>query len=396
MQPRRSRPYAAGRALVTGVAAALALAACGTAAAPQPGETSLATGPVRAVTDQPVEADGALRCPESVGSVDLSKPAAVPQKPQGIDGAARLLPDRDPASVVVCGYPVVDIMATTPLSPPFRLAKRSVASESQRAALVEAMTWAPRVTGGPGVCTLMAGNETAYLVGAAYGDAIVWVSALADANACSTSTNGDFPSGPGPAVVLDQMFGTRTPPPEAVAACSRSSWGRLGDDQTLAPTGDPTVTVCRDLVDGTVRATQLDAAPSAQVTAALRALPTKPTDQTCQGSDKTSDARFALVLAYAVGPAVRINVDPACTPSVLGSGLESQDAGSLVDLVEQWSPPIPAPDPNGSVSSDGSVAPPATAPDATVPTEVPGSTGGGAGGTTGIEPATPTEIPMTK
>jgi hypothetical protein len=36
---------------------------------------------------------------------------------------------------------------------------------------------------------------------------------------------------------------------------------------------------------------------------------------------------------------------------VFGSGLESADAGPLVELVAPWSPPIPGPDPNGSVSS---------------------------------------------
>jgi hypothetical protein len=149
----------------------------------------------------------------------------------------------------------------------------------------------------------------------------------------------------------------------------------------------------------------LDAAQSAEVTAALRALPTKPTGQTCQGPDQAKEGRrFALVLTYGVGPPVRVNVDPDCAPAVLGSNLESADAGSLVDLVEQWSPRIPGPDPNGSVSSDGAVVPPttapdATAPDATAPTEVPGSTGGGAGGSTGIEPAlpaAPTDLPMTR
>ena len=66
MQSRRPRPYAVGRVLATGVAAALAPVACGTTTAPQPGETSLADGPVRPVTSQPVEADGGLRCPESI------------------------------------------------------------------------------------------------------------------------------------------------------------------------------------------------------------------------------------------------------------------------------------------------------------------------------------------
>ena len=282
---RSARARTAGRLLVTGVVATLALAACGTATAPRPGQTSPGPGPLRTVTDQPVESDGALRCPASIDSADLTEPVAVPQKPQGVDGTARLLPDRDPTSLVVCAYPVADIMATTPLSAPFRLAKRSVANEAQRAALVEAMTWSPRVAGGPRVCTMMAGNETAYVVGAAYGDAIVWVGALADANACSTSTNGDFRSGPGPAVLLDQTFGRRTStPPESVAACNRLSWGRLGDDQSLAPEGDPRVTVCRDAADGTVRSTALDAARSKEVTAALRALPTTVTDQTCEAA----------------------------------------------------------------------------------------------------------------
>jgi len=88
-----------------------------------------------------------------------------------------------------------------------------------------------------------------------------------------------------------------------------------------------------------------------------------------------------------------------CTPAVLGSNLESDDADSLVALVEQWSPRIPGPDPNGSVSSDGVVVPPQPrAPDAPAASQVPGSTGGGSDGSTGIEPApaTPPEVPMTK
>ncbi|WP_020143095.1 hypothetical protein [Terracoccus sp. 273MFTsu3.1] len=390
MESRRPRPYAVCRVLLTG-AAAFALVACGTATTPQPGETSLASGPVRPVTSQPVEADGALQCPESVAAAAVDKPVPVPQKPQGVDGAARLLPDRDPTSLVVCAYPVVDIMK--PIQPPFRLAKRTVASDGQRVELVEALTWSPRDSGARRVCTLMAGNETAYVVGASYGDAVVWVSALADANACSTSTNGDFRSGPGPAVVLERMFGTRTPPSADVVACNRTSWGRLGDDRSLAPEGDPTATVCRDAADGTVKATPLDATQSAEVVAALRALPTRPTGQTCQGRDNPGNGRFTLLLTYAVGPPVRLTVDPDCAPAVLGTNLESADASSLVELVEQWSPRIPGPDLNGSVSSDGTVVPPA--PDATAPAEVPGSTGGGGAGT-GIEPATPTEIPMTK
>jgi hypothetical protein len=349
MQSPRPRQHAAGRVLVAGVAAAFSLVGCGTTTAPQPGETSRAAAPVRPVTDQPVEADGALQCPESVESAAVDTPARVPQKPQGLDATGRLLPDRDPTSVVVCGYPVVDVV--NPISPPFRLSRRTVASDGQRAALVEALTWSPRDAGAQRVCTLIAGNETAYLVGSVYDEAIVWVSAVADANACSTSTNGDFRSGPGPAAVLDQMFGPATPPAADVVACNPDSWGRLGDDRSLAPAGDPTVTVCRDAADGTVRETPLDTAQSAEVTAELRSMPTQQTSQTCQGPTTPHDGRFTLVLTYAAGPAVRIDVDPLCAPAVLGSDLQSADAGRLVELVQRWSPPIPGPDPNISVTS---------------------------------------------
>lgn len=390
MSARRPLPYA-GRPALTPVAlapvVALALAACGSTTYDDPGAQP--TADVRPVTTQPVAPDGALQCP---ASLKQAEGMTVPEKPQGVDGAARLLPQRPPVSLVVCAYPVMDIMAATPLTTPFPLKKRTVATEAQRSTVVETMTWAPRSDLRPRACTAMAGNETAYLVGAAYGDAIVWVAAKADANACSATTNGDFVSGAPLGIALDQTFGTTRRPTVADESCRVRSWGRLGDDRLLAPDGGPTVLVCRQGVDGTTHATALDAGRSAEVAAALRALPTRPTGQTCQGSGNASDHRFSLVLRYAVGPSVQVNVDPDCDPAVLGSNLESQDAGGLVALVEQWSPPIPGPDPNGSVSSNGSVgtvgpALPLPVPAPGVATEVPGSPGGG------VQPTPPTPMP---
>lgn len=391
MQSRSSTPYAVRHVLMTGAAvSALALSACGST--PTPGETGDVVGTLRPMTTQPMGPDGALDCPASLASAEGM---TVPEKPQGVDGSARLLPDRKSQSLVVCGYPVMDVMATKPLAAPFRLHKRTVATEAQRAQVVQALTWAPRWNKLPRACTAMAGNETAYLVGAAYGDAIVWVAAKADANSCSTSTNGDFTSGAPLGITLDGMFGARRPPSEVAGACNTWSWGRLGDDRSLAPDGDPRVTVCRTSASGATKATQLDGSQSAEVVNAVRALATRPTGQTCEGSGKATDSRFSLVLTYAVGPAVRINVDPECDPAVLGSNLESADAGDLVELVEQWSPPIPGPDPNGSVSSDGSVAPGGPVPP-DAPIESPGSTGGGSGGNPGMEPAPPSDVPMTR
>ncbi|GAB3877539.1 hypothetical protein [Terrabacter terrigena] len=399
MSARRPLPYAVRRTLAAVALApvvALALAACGSTTYDAPGAEP--TAAVRPLTTQPVAPDGALACPVSL---EDAAGTTVPEKPQGVDGAARLLPERAPVSLVVCGYPVMDITATTPLVAPFPLRTRTVATGAQRTAVVEAMTWAPRSALRPRPCTDMAGNETAYLVGAAYGDAIVWVAAKADANACSTATNGDFVSGAPLGVVLHETVGARTRPTVAEEPCRVRSWGRLGDDRLLAPEGGPTVVVCRPAVDGSARATALDAARSAEVVAALGALSTRPTGRTCDGSGKASDPRFSLVLRYATGPSVRVDVDPGCDPAVLGTNLESREASTLVALVERWSPPIPGPDPNGSVSSDGSVGPPplpVPAPDQ--PTEVPGSPGGGFQGSTGAQPtppeALPTDVPMTR
>ena len=83
----------------------------------------------------------------------------------------------------------------------------------------------------------------------------------------------------------------------------------------------------------------------------------------------------------------------------MGNQLAADDARSVTNLVERWSPPIPGPDPDGAVSSGGSGGSTGTgstgtgstgtgpthgavAPDQ--PQSVPGSTGSGA------EPAGPT------
>jgi len=336
---------------VVASATALALAACGQPAprGSSDGQTSLPavpTGPLRPVQAQRLAADGALECPAALDSADG---LTVPEKPQGVDGAARLLPARDPTSLVVCAYPTMRLTASTPLTAPFPRSERRMLDGAQGRSVVDLLTWAPRWNGSERACTAMAGDETAYLVGAAYGDAIVWVAATADANACSRGTNGDFVTGDPVGVPLAATIAGRVPPP--ALPCDAGGLGRLDDDRTLAPEGSPSVTVCRLDAQGTWQAAALDDARSAQVVDLLRALPTRPTDHVCEGTSGPTDARFTLVLRYAAGPALRISVDPACNPGVLGSGLESADAGPLVDLVAPWSPPIPGPDPNGSVSS---------------------------------------------
>ena len=385
------------------LAAGSALVACGSTPSPGTGATTppgATAGPNRPITAQPVDADGALSCPKSLASADG---LAVPQKPQGLDGNARLLPERDPASLVVCAYPTMSVTSATPPTAPYRLTQRSVATAEQRRQVVDLFSWAPRWNGQENVCTMMAGDETAYLVGVRYDDAVVWVAAKADANACSRATNGDFTSGAPLGVPLRALLAA-TPEPGG-ARCDARTFGRIGDDRTLAPEGTPLVTVCRTAVDGSTKPTELDTSRSAQVVAALRALPTRPTAHTCNGSGGSTDGRFHLVLTYPQGPAVRVDVDPDCAPPVRGGGVESAQVGEVVGLVERWSPRIPGPDLNGAVSSSGGVISPErpVAPDATSGTTGGSSSSSGSSGSgvvpgrpgTGIEPATPTDVPLT-
>ncbi|GAA3697706.1 hypothetical protein GCM10022399_12590 [Terrabacter ginsenosidimutans] len=120
MQTRRPMSYAVRPLLVAALGAA-ALTACGTTPSRVPGGDPVGT--VRPVASQPVSADGALACPASLASAEAM---SVPKKPEGVVGQARLLPDRLPSSLVVCGYPVMAVSSTQPLTAPFRMHERTV------------------------------------------------------------------------------------------------------------------------------------------------------------------------------------------------------------------------------------------------------------------------------
>lgn len=324
------------------------LSACGTAGSSVPGLPPPPMGPVRPLSTQPTAADGGLECP---AVLDDPRGMTVPALPEGLDGKARLLPDGEPGSLVVCSYPVLDISSATPIAPPYAVRSRIVPDATARDAIVEALAWAPRGSAEGKVCTQMGGNETVHLVGATYEDALVWVAAKSDPNSCSGATNGDFTSRAAVGVAIEGLLGGRDPLPLATGGCDTRTLGRLGDDRSLAPEGDPRVAVCRVTTSGEPQATRLDAGQSEQVVGALRALAVRPTNGTCEGMEGEVGRDFRLVLAYAAGPDAVVNVVPGCQPPVLGGGVEADDADRLVDLVEQWSKPIPAPDPDAPVST---------------------------------------------
>jgi hypothetical protein len=327
-----------------------AFAACGQASpGPGPGgSTPVAPqATTRPLSSQPVAADGGPDCPASISDAEGM---TVPAKPQGVDGAARLLPDRVPSSLVVCSYPVLDI-ESGPLATPFALTERTAVTGSERGRLVELLTWAPRGDGRGKICTEMGGNETVHLVGVRYDDAAVWVSAKSDPNSCSNATNGDFTSSAAVGVAVDALVGGRPLAPTTDDPCLPMGYGRLGDDVSLAPDGEPLVTVCRLAATGGRAPTQLGPDRSREVVAALRALPVRPTGHFCEGADPSAMDDFRLLLSYPEGPPAVVDVTPTCAPPVLGSSVESPEVGEVVRLVEQWSPPIQGPDKDGAVSS---------------------------------------------
>lgn len=344
----RRLPHSAAAALL------LALTGCGT----DPGfggsgglsgaPTSATTAP-RPVTAQPVAADGGLQCPATMTD---REGRVVPEPPQGVDGRAGLLPDRPPLSLVDCAYPVVVSGAATPTGPPFAVAHRTLVTGDRVDDVVGLLAWAPRDTGRGTVCTAMAGPETVHLVGARYADAIVWVASLAEANRCKPATNGDFRSPLPVGYQLEQWFGAHPTGNPTEPVCNRWVGGRLDDDQTLVPTGDPTVTICRATSTGS-EGQALSTDRSRLVVSALRSLRTEPTEQMCTDAPPYDGTGFRLVLDYGRGPDVMIDVVPGCQPELRGPARSARDAGPVIDLVEQWSPPGPGFDPNGSVSSTG-------------------------------------------
>lgn len=339
---------AVSKRVVTG-ALLLVLGACAAPQTPGGPSSTAPAGPLRPLSTQPTAADGALECPASLGD---ASGVTVPAPPEGLDGNARLLPDRAPTSLVVCSYLVLDAMRAEPLEPPYAVQSRTVPDATVRRGIVELVTWAPRAGNGAKACTAIGGNETVHLVGATYEDAVVWVAAKADPNLCYGATNGDFTSRAAVGVALEGLLGVRDPLPQATGGCDTRTLGRLGDDESLAPEGDPQVTVCRTSGSGDPKPTVLDASAGREVVTALRGLAVRPGDAMCEGAGTEPGADFRLVLHYPVGPDVVVNVLPGCVPPVLGGGLSADDTEDLVELVEQWSSPIPGPDPDAPVSTD--------------------------------------------
>ena len=319
-----------------GVAAALVLAACGQSAPGGSGGTptslpAVTTGPLRPRDGAARRGRRRARLPRSprLGCRDDGAGAAAGPRRRR-PAAARPRPAR---LVAVCAYPTMRLAGRDAAHRALRPRRSGPCSTRRSArAVVDLLTWSARWNGRERACTAMAGDETAYLVGATYDDAIVWVAATADANACSRGTNGDFVTGDPVGVPLAAMLAGQAMPDGK--PCDSSGLGRLDDDRTLAPEGSPLVTVCRLDAQSTWQATQLDAARSAEVVALLRSLPTQPTDHVCEGSGD-SERRPLLARAAVCRRARRAHQRrPRVQP---GSARERRRVGRRRRLSSPWS-----------------------------------------------------------
>ena len=193
-------------------------------------------GPMRPVTAQPVAADGALECPATITD---QEGMTVPQQPQGVDGNARLLPDRQPESLVVCAYPVLVMVrrlahGALPAQDPHGAVRRRAVRDGRAAHLGAAGQPAVQGRARP-----WAGTRPRTSSGRATRTPIVWVAAKADPNGCSQSTNGDFVSSDAVGSRLGAAFGDKSrPDPAPTGACA--SWPRSARRPPVdRPRGDP-------------------------------------------------------------------------------------------------------------------------------------------------------------
>jgi hypothetical protein len=251
----------------------------------------------------------ALSCPRTTRGENW-----VPAAPQGIDGTARLVPNRTPDGATVCAY---DGRTKNALS-----GRRVV--DSGLADLQTALTWMPKALPGQDEeCVGVAGPEPgSYLIGLRYGPATVWVSASDD---CTGASNGRFTTLSNLSAFAESAFtagrwsGLDRPP------CAPD--GRLGQGQAMVP-GDPvSLTICSSS-GGTV-AVHAGFQPLVR---ALNQQPTRISNDSCKGPAREF---YELAFGYAVGPPVMVMVTPGCLPGIDNTSLQARDGTAVEPLIKE-------------------------------------------------------------
>jgi hypothetical protein len=301
--------------------ALVALMACGTA---EP--------PTRAVPQTPTPSAN-----ESPGGSTASVPAAPKSCPKrwGGDGAGGWVPAAsdvagagdslvpgDPVEALICAYPGDN---TNPGAE--RLAGTRTLKDTA-GQMARDLGYLPVGSSDNGACTAMGGPMTNYLIRFAYADGrSLWVGSAEEVNHCAMTTNGTASSRTyvGDRITAAYRKGTWK---SAGGKDLCATWmERRGQNARMVPDDPTSVLVCRlDPQGGQARRTEYGTDVAGPLAAALNALDTRPSDNSCQQTEGADPGVvLRLVFGYADGPPTAVMVQASCKPSV-DNGLLQADA----------------------------------------------------------------------
>ncbi len=264
----------------------------------------------------------------------------VPARPVGVDTKGQLVPSQAPAIAVVCWYRQ-DAAGSRSLTGQRRLT-------SGLDQLAAELSWLPRkFPGQDHPCTLVGSLfKDNYLMGLSYpGGGTVWVSTQREPNDCLDTSNGSYTTqvNLGRQVGASYEAGGWVEVPDRFAQdpnpdpCATSASGRRGEETALVPAQPVSVIVCEQgsKIGSTYRSW---AVPSGfePLVAALDALPIKPSSWSCNSwVSGTRSAMYELKFHYATGPDAFVRIMPGCRPGVDNYVVASDDASTVVPLVQQ-------------------------------------------------------------
>ena len=272
----------------------------------------------------------AVTCPKEFGG----QAPWVPARPVGVDTKAQLVPSQAPAIAVVCWYRQ-------------EAGSRSLTGQRRLTSgldqLATELSWLPRkFPGQDHPCTLVGSSfRDNYLMGLSYpGGGTVWVSTGRE---CVDTSNGSYTTQAslGSQVGASYEAGawvhaplSNVPSPDP---CATPLSGRRGEETALVPAQPVSVIVCEQgsKIGSTYRSW---AVPSGfePLVAALDALPIKPSSWSCNSwVSGTRSAMYELKFHYATGPDAFVRIMPGCRPGVDNYVVASDDASTVVPLVQQ-------------------------------------------------------------
>ena len=200
------------------------------------------------------------------------------------------------------------------------------------AGLAADLAWEPKKVHGQQIaCFTMGGPQVNYLIGLTYpGGGRLWVSATQDPNECVLSSNGEFTSFGVVGGLVTEAFKSGRWPASQPASCHGGGGpgrGRLGQDRAMVPPGAISVSIC-----GSHGGPMLSAGYAGLV-AALNALPSRPSDQSCSMSHRGPAVNYQLLFGYRQGPAVVVQVFGRCVPQVNNTSLQAVSAGTILPII---------------------------------------------------------------